>query len=138
VYIHNDVLYERNPRAGASDDVLGLVANQNVVVKDNAANRINCEIHGSIFARSGSFTAENYSTLPVCGQLTVLGSIVQNTRGAVGTFVSGVLKTGFSKRYRYDDRLAEQSFRPPCYPGYFVSTFAITDWWESYRIMAFE
>jgi hypothetical protein len=138
VYIHNDVLYERNPRVGASDDVLGMVANQNVVVKDNAANRSNCEIHASIFTRDGSFTAENYNSLPLCGELKVLGSIVQKTRGAVGTFAGSTLKTGFSKRYRYDDRLADQTFRPPFYPGYYVNCYAITNWWESYRVMAFE
>ncbi len=138
LYIHDNVLYERNPRFTTSDDVLGLVAENNVVVKDNAANRSNCEIHASIFTRSGSFMAENYNSLPVCGELDVLGSIVQKTRGAVGTFAGGVLKTGFSKRYRYDDRLADQAFRPPFYPGYYVSTYAITNWWESYRVMQFE
>jgi len=138
LYIHNDVLYEDNPMAGTGDDVLGLVAEDNVIVKDNAANRSNCEIHASIFTRDGSFYAENYGSLPICGTLTILGSIVQKERGAVGTFAGGVLKTGFSKRYRYDDRLADQIFRPPFYPGYYVNTYAITNWWESYRVMEFE
>jgi hypothetical protein len=138
LYIQNDVLYENNPRLGPSDDVLGLVADQNVVVADNAANRSNCEIHGSIFARTGSFMAENYNSLPLTGELRVLGSIVQQTRGAVGTFSGSSLNHGFSKRYRYDTRLADQNFRPPSYPGYYVSTYAITNWWESYRVMPFE
>ncbi|HSQ75366.1 MAG TPA: hypothetical protein VLT13_07400, partial [Bacteroidota bacterium] len=139
VYVHNDVLYEQNPRVvSTSDDLLGLVAEKNVVVKDNAANRSNCEIHGSIFCRDGSFTAENYNSLPICGELRVLGSIVQETRGAVGTFAGSTLKTGFSKRYRFDDRLSNQAFRPPFYPGYYVNTYAITNWWESYRVMEFE
>jgi hypothetical protein len=136
--VQNDILYERNPRFMTSDDLLGLVAEVNVVVADNAANRANCEIHGSIFARTGSFTAENYNSLPLCGELRVLGSIVQKERGAVGTFSGSSLNHGFSKRYRYDTRLADQSFRPPFYPGYYVSTYAITNWWESYRVMAFE
>jgi hypothetical protein len=138
VYIHNDVLYEQNPQSGTSDDVLGLVAEKNVIVKDNAENRTNCEIHGSIFCRDGSFTAENYNSLPICGELRVLGSIVQKERGAVGTFAGGTLKTGFSKRYRYDERLASKTFRPPFYPGYYLNTYAITNWWESYRVMEFE
>jgi len=138
VVIQKDVLYERNPRFGSSDDLLGLVAENNVVVADNADNHSNCEIHGSIFARTGSFTAENYNSLPLCGELRVLGSIVQKTRGAIGTFSGSSLNHGFSKRYRYDDRLADQSFRPPFYPGYYVATYAITNWWESYRVMEFE
>lgn len=138
MYIHNDVLYERNPRFTASDDVLGLVAEANVVVKNNAANNANCEIHGSIFCRTGSFTAENYNTRPVSGELRVLGSIVQDTRGAIGQFSGSTITSGFSKRYRYDDRLGDQAFRPPFYPGYYVSTYAITNWWESYRVMEFQ
>ena len=138
MYIHNDVLYERNPRFTTSDDVLGLVAEGNVVVKNNAANNSNCEIHGSIFSRTGSFTAENYNTRPVSGELRVLGSIVQDTRGAIGQFSGSTITSGFSKRYRYDDRLGDQSFRPPFYPGYYVATYAITNWWESYRVMEFQ
>jgi hypothetical protein len=138
LYIQNDVLYERNPRFGTSDDLLGLVAEQNVIVANNAANNSNCEIHGSVFARTGSLLAEDYNSRPVSGELRVLGSIVQDTRGAVGTFSGSTLNSGFSKRYRYDDRLADQTFRPPFYPGYYVSTYAITNWWESYRVMQYE
>jgi len=138
MYIHNDVLYERNPRFTTSDDLLGLVAENNVVVKNNAANNSNCEIHGSIFCRNGSFTAENYNTRPVSGELRVLGSIVQDTRGAIGQFSGSTITSGFSKRYRYDTRLSDPNFRPPFYPGYYVSTYAITNWWESYRVMEFQ
>jgi hypothetical protein len=138
IIVQNDVVYERNPQTTTSDDILGLVAENNVVVARNAANNSNCEIQGSIFCRTGSFTAEDYNTRPVSGQLKVLGSIVQDTRGAVGTFSGSTISSGFSKRYRYDDRLSDQSFRPPFYPGYYVSTYAITNWWESYRVMAFE
>jgi hypothetical protein len=138
MYIHNDVLYERNPRVTTSDDLLGLVSETNVVVKNNAANNSNCEIHGSIFTRTGSFTAEDYNTRPVSGEMRVLGSIVQKTRGAIGQFSGSTITSGFSKRYRYDDRLSDPAFRPPFYPGYYVSTFAITNWWESYRVMEFQ
>jgi hypothetical protein len=138
VWVQNDLLYEANPREGSSDDILGIVADQNVIVADNAANRSNCEIQGNIFSRSGSFYAQNYSTLPLTGELRLLGSIVQDTRGAVGTFAGGTLKTGFSKRYRYDDRLRDGTFRPPFYPGFYVATYSIANWWESYRIMGFE
>jgi len=66
--------------------------------------------------------------------LRILGSIVQNRRGPVGTFSGSGIISGFSKRYRYDDRLADPSFRPPFYPGFYVKTYAITNWWESFRV----
>jgi hypothetical protein len=133
VYITDDVLYERNPRFGPSDDLLGLIAENNVVVADNPANNSNCVIDASIFTRTGSFYAENYSTRPVAGELRVLGSIVQAVRGEVVKMSASGITHGFSKRYRYDDRLADPTFRPPYYPGFYVKTYAIRNWWESYH-----
>jgi hypothetical protein len=134
VYILDDVLYATHPSTPGADDVLGLVAERNVVVADNAANNSNCVIQASVFARTGSFMAENFSSRPVSGELHLNGSIVQQTRGPVGTFSGSTIKSGFSKRYRYDTRLSDPSFRPPYYPGFYVKTYAISNWWESYRI----
>jgi hypothetical protein len=134
VYIQDNILYEKDPLVGASDDVLGLVANQNVVVADNTANNSNCQIDAAVFARTGSFMAENYNSRGIDGTLNLIGSIVQETRGAVGQFNGSNLTSGFSKRYRYDPRFEDPTFRPPYYPGYYVRTYNITNWWESYRL----
>lgn len=139
IVVQGDILYEKSPLAGTSDDMLGLVANNNVIVADNVPAGGNREIDGSIFARQGSFTAENYSTRPLNNELRVLGSIVQNSRGAVGTFSGGSsLQHGFYKRYRYDDRLSDPNVRPPHYPGWVSTTYAILNWWESYHLMTFQ
>jgi hypothetical protein len=138
VVIQGDILYQHDPRSGTSADMLGLVANNNVIVADNIAGATNRTIQGSIFARTGSFTAQNYSSRPINGELRVLGSIVQNSRGAVGTFNgSATLQSGFYKRYKYDDRLSDPNVRPPFYPGFIRKTYAISQWWESYHIMSF-
>jgi len=138
VVIQGDILYQHDPRLGASADMLGLVANNNVIVADNITGATNRTIQGSIFARTGSFTAQNYSTRPINGELRVLGSIVQNSRGAVGTFNgAATLQSGFYKRYKFDDRLADPNVRPPFYPGFIRKTYAISQWWESYHIMSF-
>lgn len=134
VIIEDDVTYEMNPQTTTSNDLLGLIAGRNVMVKDNAANNASCTIQGCVFSKDGSFWAEGYNRGPLFGTLNVLGSIVQNTRGPVGTISGSVLSTGFSKRYRYDNRLSDPSVRPPYFPGYFVKTYAITNWWESYRV----
>ena len=134
LYIDDDVLYERNPTTTTSDDMLGLVAEDNIIVARNSANNSNCEIHACIFSRDESFKAEDYNTRPVSGELRILGSIVQDTRGAVGTFSGSTLQSGFSKRYRYDQRLSDPAMRPPFYPGFYVKTYAITNWWESFRV----
>jgi hypothetical protein len=134
VYIQNDIVYEHNPLNGSSDDLLGLVADQNVVIANNAANNSNCVIQAAIFARAQSFTAQDYATRGVSGTIQLLGSIVQNNRGPVGQFSGSTLLSGFYKRYRYDPRLEDPTYRPPFFPGYYVRTYAITNWWESYRI----
>jgi hypothetical protein len=138
VVIMNDLYYERNPQTiPSSDDLLGLVANNDVIIANNAANNSGVDIFGNIFARTGSFTAENYNSRPV-STLKVLGSIVQNTRGAVGQFSGSSLTNGFSKRYRFDDRLNDPAVRPPYYPGYYVRTLSVANWWESFKIMDFQ
>lgn len=138
VYVQDNVLYEQNPvTTPTSDDMLGLIAENNVVVANNVANQSDCEIQASIFARNTSFTAESYNIGLPRGNLKVLGSIVQKIRGPVGTFNGSsppVLQTGYLKRYRYDDRLSDPYVRPPYYPGFRVKTYAITNWWESYSV----
>jgi hypothetical protein len=138
VVVLDNVVYE-NRNYPVTDDLLGLVAEQDVVVANNTANQSNCEIDASIFARTGSFEAESYSSGSPRGLLRVTGSLVQNARGAVGTFnsASGSLKTGYLKRYTYDERLSNPAFRPPYYPGYYAKTFAIANWWENVRIPKF-
>jgi cytoskeletal protein CcmA (bactofilin family) len=134
VYIQNDVLYERDPRAGTSDDLLGIVADANVVIANNSDNNKDCVVQGCIFARTGSFSAESHSTRGPSGILDVYGSIVQKTRGMEASYSGSSLKSGFYKRYVYDTRLEDASVRPPSYPGYYVKTFAIANWWENYRV----
>jgi hypothetical protein len=134
VYVQNDIVYEQNPQAGSSDDLLGLVADNDVVVADNAANNSNCVIQAAIFTRGDSFVAEHYNSRGLSGALQVCGSIVQKERGEVGQFAGSTLTSGFYKRYRYDTRLEDPTYRPPYFPGYYVKTYDITNWWESYRI----
>jgi len=138
IVIQQDIFYQHDPRNGASSDMLGLVANNNVIVADDIPGATGRTIQGSVFARTGSFTAQNYSTRPINGDLNILGSIVQNSRGPVGTFNgSATLQSGFLKRYKYDVRLADPSVRPPFYPGFIKKTYSISQWWESYHIMNF-
>ncbi len=139
IIVEDDILYEQDPRySSGADDVLGLVAETNVIVADNAANNSDCTIQASVFCRDGSFTAENYKTRPISGMLNILGSIVQDTRGPVGTFSGGSIKSGFLKSYYMDDRLNDNLFRPPFYPGFYTYALRISNWWESVRIPKFQ
>jgi hypothetical protein len=136
IYITDNILYEN--RSSTSDDLLGLVSENNITIADNAANASDVYIDGSVFARNGSFGAENYNSGSPRGHVYLNGSIVQNKRGAVGTFAGSAIKTGYLKAYRYDDRLADPAFRPPFYPGFVSVAYPISSWWESVHIPKFE
>lgn len=140
VIVEDNVRYETNPQVSTSDDLLGLIAYKDVVIADNAQNNTDCAIDGCVLSATGGFTAQSYDKKDakgngiLFGRLDVLGSIVQKTRGPVGTLSGSTLNTGYSKRYRYDSRLSDPNFRPPCFPGFIVKTYAITNWWESFRV----
>ena len=104
---------ETNMKAGT----LGLVAKDVKVVKGAPRN---LEIDGIIFAgnaatQNGSFYVEDYSSKKPTGTLRVMGGILQQARGPVGTFSqrSGIV-TGYAKDYWYDARLADDP--PPFFP----------------------
>ncbi len=133
ISITDNILYQ--DRSQSSNDVLGLVADKDITIADNVPNSTDVIIDGSIFVRSGGFGAENYASSGVRGRAYVNGSIVQATRGTIGTFGSGgELKSGYQKSYRYDERLADPNFRPPYYPGFYRESFPIASWWESVRL----
>ncbi len=143
LYIDNDIRYEREPDpyntdphapANSTTDMLGLVAENNVLIANNAANNGNdLYLDASIFTRTGSFGAQDYNSRGVEGRIYSIGSIAQKQRGAVGNFSGSTLKNGYLKSYHYDYRLSDASNFPPYFPGYSNTSRAnaITNWWES-------
>ena len=127
IYLENDIVYKTDPRTNPnSTDMLGIVAKNNVWVTNNADNNNNINIHASIYCETGSFGAEEYSSRPVSGTINLFGGIIQNIRGAVGTFSGSSVTAGFSKNYRYDERLLVDY--PPAYPG--TGGFEVVSWYE--------
>jgi hypothetical protein len=95
-----------------SNDALGLIAENWVIVSDNNANTT---LDASIMAINDSFYNADYTQSPT-GTLTVFGSIAQNYRGPVGTLDSstGEVKTGYAKAYTYDWSLTSE------WPPFFI------------------
>ena len=127
VYLDNDIVLEKDPRIDpTSTDLLGIVTKNEVKITDNASNHSDINIHASIYCETGGFGSENYDSRPVSGNINLFGGIVQHTRRAVGTFSGGGISSGFSKRYRYDERLRIAS--PPGFPG--TGSYEIVSWLE--------
>ena len=119
LYIEDNVVYYRDPRYEPSTDLLGLVAQDSVIVAWDLAhsstdpNTSDCLINASIMALK-SFAAQNSWTPPARGTVTVLGGVVQNNKGTLGRVVGGVLVSGYNKNYIYDTRLLTDL--PPAFP----------------------
>jgi len=127
IYLDDDIVLKNDPMKNPySTDVLGIVAEQNVYITDNKANNNHINIQASIYCEKGGFGAQNYDKRPVSGNINLLGGIIQNTRQAVGTFGKSGIQSGFSKRYRYDDRFMYMS--PPSFPN--TGEFEIVSWQE--------
>lgn len=128
IYLDDDVKYKNDPRTDpTSIDMLGIVAQKQVLITDNTPNRNDIIIQASIYAQDIGFGADNWSGRPPSGNIHLLGGIIQNTRQAVGQFnSSGVIVNGFAKQYRYDDRFLVAS--PPFFPG--TGGFEIVSWYE--------
>ncbi|MEJ5351861.1 MAG: DUF4900 domain-containing protein [Melioribacteraceae bacterium] len=132
IYLDDNIVCYNNPQTNPnSTDMIGIVAERDVVVTDNTPNRSDIVIQAAIYAQRGSFTAENYNTRPPSGTIFLYGGITQYMRGPVGQFREerggGItIVNGFSKRYRYDSRFMLGS--PPAFP--WTGNLEIVSWFE--------
>lgn len=127
VYVDSSITYAHDPLLPNCQDMLGIVADNNVIVTNNNNNKApGVTIHASMLCKSGGLTAEDYKTRGLCGNLNIVGGIQQKNREPVGQSSGGILTTGFHKNYRFDQRLSTDF--PPAYPS--MSKFQVLSWYE--------
>jgi len=116
IEIPDDIRYHVDPGDPSCTDMLGLVSGQSIVVTKCSPQGGDLTIHASMVAFDDSFTVDNYSSIPVMGDLKVVGGIIQKHRGPVGTIdpSSGAKLSGYSKDYEYDTRMLAST--PPVFP----------------------
>ncbi len=118
VRIEDNLTYQGSNAQGAPlpgcDDLLGIVAGNNVVFVENAANQSDLIIDGVLMALNTSITAENYGHGSPRGTLTIYGGLIQKYRGPVGTFSGSTIVSGYQKNYHYDQRVTART--PPAFP----------------------
>lgn len=122
IFIDGDITYNDNidwdGDPSSSQDLLGIVAEQNVLVAQNSVNENNgVEIDGAIYCQKGGFGVENYKNFNPGQDIRLRGGLTQNIRRTVGTFNSstGNPSSGLTKDYQYDKRL--EFMNPPSYPS---------------------
>jgi len=99
----------------AIDDSLGLIAAADFVIDRYAPHNI--EVDAIIMALNTSFFYDGWN-LDSKGTLSLLGGLIQEARGPVGTHSAGTKITGYSKNYNYDIRMANPAggHIPPYFP----------------------
>lgn len=115
------------PLAGCND-MLGLVAERNIIFSNNAPNQSDLTIHAVLMALNTSITAEQYNQGSPRGILTIWGGLIQKYRGPVGTFSGGAIVTGYRKAYHYDTRVTART--PPAFP--LTGTYDEIAWQETW------
>jgi len=127
VYFDSSVTYRTNPLSDpSSTDLLGICADDSLVITNNTNNSNDISIQSALFSRLKGLGAEQYNNGVVRGRINLLGGVSQNQRAAVGTLSGGTVNSGYSKSYRYDERLMNQS--PPYYPT--TGSYEILSWYE--------
>ncbi|MDI6400859.1 DUF4900 domain-containing protein [Balneolaceae bacterium ANBcel3] len=146
IKIVGDVKYHDHPEDPSDEveheNVLGIASESDVIVcKD--AHTVNdgsdLHIHASIIALGNSFYVEDYAEGSQRGTLHLVGGLIQETRGAVGTMQSRTNRwgqttttyTGFDKDYQYDDRLGDNRIAPPFFPR--AESYTTRSWLTTVR-----
>ncbi|OQX88774.1 hypothetical protein B6D60_01175 [candidate division KSB1 bacterium 4484_87] len=131
IRITDDIVYADDPRTNpSSNDMLGLVAERDVIVANNHHDQ-DRTIQASIMtlnpsvAPNKNFWVDRYKN-DRYGRLHLLGGLIQNSRGAVGLVGSYWSRKGYLKDYHWDSRLMKMN------PPYFPTLFALKkiSWWE--------
>ncbi len=126
IYIDNDVVYKTTRTSSGNTDMLGIVAQKNVIISDVAANKNDVYIDGSIFSLSGGLSVQNYDHIGYCGSIRIFGGLIENTSQATGVWNGTSISSGYSSRIAYDTRFMVST--PPAYPA--SGTFNILSWKE--------
>jgi Tfp pilus assembly protein PilX len=114
-YISGHIVYKNNPILHPeSTDVLGLVAQNNVTIKQNAP--ANLEVDGYIVSANASFQLENFLNVSNKGDMVQFGGLANYVCGPTGVFnSSGQLIRGYNQIMIYDERL--KTMVPPGFPA---------------------
>jgi hypothetical protein len=111
--------YNAGPPPNAEDktNLLGIVSwGGNVRVGNSAPDNVN--IHGTIMARNGILTVDDYDSGTARGKATLLGGAISDFYGAFGQFNSttGEMVHGYARNFVYDSRMGTGK-SPPYFPS---------------------
>ena len=103
--------------------MLGIVAEKQVLVKNNAANRNDINIDALLFNYNGGIGVENInSTSPNMGTMRIKGGLIENKAQITG-YTNGA---GYHQVIKFDKRF--ETSTPPYFPA--TEMYEIVSWFE--------
>ena len=129
IFIDDDIVYQTDPRVDpSSEDMLGLMARNDIIITDNVANSDDVNIQASLYSEMEGLSAENYDSRAISGDINLYGGIIQKKGKALGSYnpYTDIVEHGFNKKYKYDNRFLLES------PRFFADTgsYEIVSWQE--------
>ena len=131
VEIWDDVLYEGStPGAGPDtdcDDMLGIVADGDIIISYTNPNKNDCEVHGVLMALDTNIEAEDYSQYAPRGEFVLYGGLLAEMKVQMGKYSNGACVNGYERDYHYDARLVRTP--PPHFP--MTGRYLVYSWEET-------
>lgn len=129
IYQEDDLSYKVDPRINpSSDDMLGLIATEDIRIKDNANTRGgNVITQASMFSMNGNIGPEDgLVTQNFLGSWHILGGLIAKTTRVTATYSGSNPVKGLRFVHRYDTRFLVNV--PPAFPN--TKNFEVVSWFE--------
>jgi hypothetical protein len=130
IWIDDDVLYEdSSPGSGPNpgcDDLLGLIAEGDIVIASTLPDIGDREVHGLMMALGNDIHAEDYQLGPPRGAFILYGGLMVEKSVHLGEYQHEILISGYLRDYHWDQRL--QAWAPPLFPK--TGNYMVVVWEE--------
>ncbi len=129
VYLEDNIRYLDNPRTNPnSNDMLGIIAEENIRIKDNSDTRgENIYTEASMFAMNGNIGPEDgLVTQSFLGNWYILGGVIAKTTRVTATYSGSNPVRGLRFNHRFDERF--YTVTPPAFPN--TRNFEVVSWYE--------
>ncbi len=135
VYLENDIVYHNAVNYNSSthlyevqgNDMLGIVCSNNIIIKNNAANSSNINIHAAMFSYKGGLMIEDPNYFPAAGSLKIVGGLSEYQSQVTGVVSGSSIIHGYSEKIYFDERYKDDA--PPYYPT--TGKQEVVAWYES-------
>lgn len=128
IYFDDDIRYSTDPESPSCNDMLGLVASNNFVIRDVPATKGDFTLHATCMSLGGGLTVENYWRIGYQGAIRLTGGLIEKQSQATGIWDSRLnrVTSGYNSIFRYDTRYMLEV--PPSFPS--TGSYEIVSWLE--------